>query len=173
MTVKTNQLPNLILLEDFNGDWHSYISAVYDIFKKDLVINKPVFRGIRLGLKRHPIIDGKEYTFYHMTHEGVDEKNRVPDIRRCERIPWAKPTIENCDSWKLKVWVQIRKREQRICIWLERESEPDYLIVLAKRKDYLLPWTAFTLEFDHQRRKKQREYEAYKKAEAAHTDKSG
>jgi hypothetical protein len=101
------------------------------------------------------------------------EKERIPDLRRCERMPWAKPTIENCDTWHLKVWTQERRGEKRICIWLERRNEPDYLVVLAQRKGYLLPWTAFTIELDHERRKKQKEYEAYKKAEAAPPDKSG
>lgn len=167
MPLDINQLPGLLLLESFGGDWTAYVNAVYGVFKQGFVDSKPVFRGTQLGLKRHPLIDGKEYTFYHMTHEGVDEADRTPDLRRCERMPWAKPTIENCDDWQLKVWTQERKGEKRICIWLERQNEPDYLVVLAQRKGYLLPWTAFTLQYDHERRKKQKEYEVYKKAEAA------
>lgn len=167
MPFDIKELPHLLRLEDFGGDWPRYIEAIYAVFKRDFVESKPKFRGTKLALKRHPLIDEKEHTFYHMTHKGTDEENRVPDLRRCERMPWAKPTIENCDHWQLKVWIQERKREKRICIWLERQNEPDYLIVLAHRKGYLLPWTAFTLQLDHERRKKQREYEAYKKAEAA------
>jgi len=156
-------LPELIEIEDYNGNWQSYIDAVYAIFNEDFVRTKPSFRGTRLQLKRHPLVDNREYTFYHMTHSGMDEDQRTPDLRRCERIPWAKPTIEKCDEWELKVWEQRRKGEKRICIWLELEDEPDYIVILTERKGYLLPWTAFVLEYDHQRRKKQKEYDRWLK----------
>ena len=89
------ELPDLILLNDFRGDYHSYIEAVYKIFKLDFVINKTIFRGEELRLKWHPVFQDKAYTFYHITHEGENEENRLPDLRRCERLPWAKPIIEN------------------------------------------------------------------------------
>lgn len=152
-------LPDLIELSDFGGDWNSYFDAVYEVFRNDFIYSSVEFRGVKLGLKRHPLIDDKEYTFYHFTTSGSIETNRIADISRCERIPWAKPTIENCDSWALKVWEQKRKGETRICIWLELEDEPDYFIVLNKRKGYLIPWSAFVIKYDHERRKKQREYE--------------
>ena len=156
-------LPDLIELEDFGGDYSTYVEAIYKVFKKDFVDSKPQFRGERLGLKRHPEYQGKEYTFYHMTHRGKDEQNRTPDLRRCERIPWAKPTIEECDSWELKVWEEKRRGEERICIWLELDDEPDYFIVLNSRKGYLLPWTAFVLEYEHEKRKKEKAYQRWLK----------
>ncbi len=156
-------LPELILLSDFNGDYHAYMEAVYAIFELDFIKSKPVFRGKRLGLKYHPETHGKAYTFYHMTHEGNDEANREPDLRRCERLPWARPVIENCDAWDLKIWRQVRKGKNRICIWLELEDESDYFIVLDDRKDYILPWTAFVLEYGHEKKKKQKEYDEYLK----------
>ncbi|MEX0684361.1 MAG: hypothetical protein WD267_04155 [Balneolales bacterium] len=161
-------LPDLIELNDSGGNWNRYIEAVYEAFKKDFVLNKPSFRGQKLGLKHHPAVNGKAYTFYHMTHSGRDEANREPDLRRCERIPWAKPTIEQCDKWNLKVWEQKRNGELRICIWLELQNEPDYIIILNKRKGYFLPWTAFVMEYEHEKKKKQREYEKWlKKARGA------
>jgi hypothetical protein len=161
-------LPDLLELSSFNGDIKAYIEAVYGIFFTDFVKNPPVFRGIRLGLKRHPLVDNKEYTFYHMITSGSIENNRLPDLRRCERLPWAKPTIERCDEWSLKVWEQKRGNEERICIWLELEDELDYYIVLNKRKGYLLPWTAFVLNYPHEKRKKLKEYNEWlKKAKGA------
>lgn len=160
-------LPEIIELSDFNGDWPSYINEVYRVFKRDFIIEKCRFRGNQLRMKKHPVMDGKEYTFYHMTHSGNDEKNRQPDLRRCERIAWAKPCIEKCDAWKLKIWEQERKGDKRICIWLELDGEPDYFIVLNVRKGYLIPWTAFVIEYNHQRRKKQKEYEEWLKKQKA------
>lgn len=160
-------LPSLMCLEDHGGNWNQFINAIYETFRNDFVISKPVFRGKRLGLKRYPIFQDKEYTFYHMTHTGDVEHDRTPDLRRCERICWAKPVIEKGDKWSLKIWPQIRKGKNRICIWIEFDEEPDYIVILDDRKDFILPWTAFTLNHSHEKRKKNKEYEAYLTARAA------
>ena len=158
-------LPELILLENYGGDYKSFIQAVYMAFQRDFVQYKTKFRGEELRLKWHPIYQDKAYTFYHMTHKGDDEQNREPDLRRCERMPWARPVIENCDKWNLKIWPQIRKGSNRLCIWLDLEDEPDYIIILDVRKDYKLLWTAFVVEYEHEKRKKQKEYEEWLKTQ--------
>ncbi|MHB8336761.1 MAG: hypothetical protein ACYC49_11085 [Ignavibacteriaceae bacterium] len=167
MTSRDYNLSALLTLESFNGDWNKYIESVYATFVNDFVNSKPLFRGTRLRLKSHPFVDGKEYTFYHFTHKGDIENERTPDLRRCERIHWAKPTIEKCDKWKIKIWPQKRHGKDRLCIWLELENEPDYIVILDMRRDYILPWTAFVLEYGHEKRKKQKEYEAYLKTRTA------
>lgn len=151
-------LPALISLAQYGGDYGSFIDEVYKIFEKDFVFSKPTFRGKRLGLKRHPEYQGRAYTFYHMTHSGKKEDERTPDLRRCERIGWAKPSINNCDNWTLKIWPQVRNGHNRICIWLERPDEPDYMVILDDRQEYILPWTAFVIERPHEKRKKEKEY---------------
>ena len=169
MENKDYNLPELIALPDYGGDWHSYIEAVYEAFEQDFLFSRPIFRGVILKLKRHPLFQDKAYTFYHMTHKGEKEDEREPDLRRCERIKWAKPVIEDCDTWKLKVWPQVRKGKDRICIWLGLDNEPDYIIILDLRKNGdIYIWTAFTLEYNHEKQKKLREYQEYvKKAKAA------
>lgn len=158
------KLPELILLENYKGIFIEYFEAVYEIFKKDFVNSKPVFNKKPLRLKSHPFIDGKEYTFYHFTHSGDIENERLPDIRRMERIGWAKPVIEECYNWKLKIWPQRRNGKDRLCIWLEIEDNMDYIVILDVRTNYILPWTAFVLEYKHQKIKKQKEYELYLKS---------
>lgn len=154
-------LPPLVLLEDSGGEWNRYVEKVYQYFKQDFIDRKPVFRGRRLGLKRHPLSQGKEATFWHMTSEGSDEANRTPDLRRCERIRWQRQIIELADAKGVKVWTSIKNKEHRIHLWLESE---DYLVVLADRGEYLLPWTAYVVNWDHTRRKLQKEYEACRNA---------
>ncbi|MDP2302556.1 MAG: hypothetical protein Q8N03_09045 [Ignavibacteria bacterium] len=161
------KLPNLIILESFNGVFQAYFEAVYEIFKRDFVDSKPVFNKKQLRLKTHPLIDGKEYTFYHFTHSGDIENERLPDFRRMERIGWAKPVIEEYNNWGLKIWPQIRNGKDRLCIWLEFENDLDYIVILDVRTNYILPWTAFVLEYEHEKRKKQKEYEAYLKTRTA------
>ncbi len=154
-------LPELITLNDFGGDWNAYIEAIYEIFKSDFIDNPPVYEGTRLGLKRHPISNGKEATFWHMTSTGANEDSRVPDLRRCERMRWPKPVIEIQDT-AILTWVSEKKGDSRIHLWLEQE---DYLVVLAERRGYLLPWTAYLVERDHTKRKLRKEFERYSKAQ--------
>lgn len=151
-------LPPLVLFSEYNGNWELYLDALYAWFKQDFIDSKPVFQGKRLRLKRYPLSQGKEATFWHMTSEGSDEESRIPDFRRCERIRWPKPVIENDSDPTVKVWRNQRGREKRICLWLVQEN---YLVVLADRDEYILPWTAYLVEKPHQQRKLEREFEEY------------
>lgn len=151
-------LPPLVFFSDYGGDWHAYLDAIYDWFKQDFIDGKPVFQGRRLGLKRHPMTHGKEATFWHMIQEGDIEEDRTPDFRRCERIRWPRPIIEHDGNPVIKVWRNQRGREERVCLWLEQEN---YLVILADRGEYILPWTAYLVEQPHRQRKLQREYEEY------------
>lgn len=153
-------LPNLVLLEDCGGDWDRYLDAIYSFFKIDFIDNNPVFRGKRLGLKRYPLSRGKEATFWHLVSEGTVEAEREIDFRRCERIRWPKPIVEHGEEPVIKIWENERRGEKRICLWLEEE---EYLVVLAQRNGYLLPWTAFLVTRSHEKNKRRREYENYLK----------
>jgi hypothetical protein len=109
-------LPDLEEFNAYGGDWSRYIEALYQFFCQDFVASKPQFRGRRLGLKRHPVIQGKEATFWHMTSEGSTEDERTPDFRRCERIRWPAPIIEHSLAPELKVWAEPKGKNQRIHI---------------------------------------------------------
>ena len=84
-----------------------------------------------MGVKRLPIRDGKEATFYHMTTTGKDEENRTLEIDRSERIPWARPLIESETHADLRVWTERKKGETRIHIWHHAE---DYVVVISERR---------------------------------------
>lgn len=153
-------LPPLMEFNDYGGDWNDYLDAIYAAFRKDFVTYKPSFRGRRLGLKRHPEYDGKEATFWHMTSEGSVEEERIPDFRRCERIRWPRPLIEHEAEPEVLVWIEPRgANDDRIHIYLPDER---YLVVLADRGSYILPWTAFYIEHENGHRK-------YLKRHALHT----
>jgi hypothetical protein len=93
-----------------------------------------------LQLKKHPLHQGKEATFWHFITKGEEEAERIPDLRRCERIKWPKPIIENNGDMIIKTWENVRNGEKRILLFIEEEN---YLVVLAGRNGYLLPWTAY------------------------------
>lgn len=161
------QLPKILELSTYNGSFTEYLEAVYSVFVEDFVVNKPVYRGMRLGLKRYPIVNDKEYTFYHMTHSGTIEAERTPDMSRMECMPWPKPMINDSLHTDLRVWENTRRGEggtkSRILI-LHMSS--NYLVILDKRDTFILPWTAYFVG-NTKKQKLLKEYEAFKKAEAA------
>jgi hypothetical protein len=158
MNMPLQWLPPLVLFSDFGGNWDLYLDALYRHFKEDFVESRPRFKGQELRLKRHPLSQGKEATFWHLISEGTEEDKRTPDIRRCERIRWPRPIIEHNEDRVVKVWKNRRRGETRICLWLEKK---DYLVVLADRKGYLLLWTAYLVEQPHRRRSLQKDFEKY------------
>lgn len=154
------ELPEIMELSDFGGNFAIYLEAVYELFKHDFIEHRPVFRGIRLGLKKHPLYKGKEATFWHMTSEGEDEDERVPDLRRLERIKWPAKMINQSEHPYLKVWENVRGSKTNILIYHEAER---YLVVLRKAKDYLIPWTAYLIDHKSRECKLLKEYSLYKK----------
>ena len=158
------ELPELLLMEDFGGNFIAYNQAVYDVFQKDFIKSRPTFNGTKLRLKKHPYVDGKEYTYYHFTHSGDIEIDRLPDFRRMERIPFPRPMIDNSNHTDLRVWRVKRGSKQRILILSETEQ---YLVVLEDRGEYILPWTAYYIEYPNKIRRLIKEYEAYIKTKTA------
>src|SRR5690242_13189534 len=112
-------LPPLTCLHDFNGDWDRYEAALYEIFRRDFAGADLTYTGLPVRLKRYPLLDGKEATFWHLISEGAVEGERLPDLRRCERIAWPRALIEHASDPCLKVWGNTRKGETRVCLWLE------------------------------------------------------
>ena len=160
-----DELPDLFLLEDYCGNWESYFLAIYAQFEKDFVLSKPEWQlGKPVGLKKHPEYDGKSATFWHMISEGSKEQERTPDMRRCERIAWVRFLIERVTSKipqeadSIVWWIEKRGNEKRYHIAL---SDFSYLVVVADRGDYVLPWTAFHIKYQNQREKRRKKFLAY------------
>jgi hypothetical protein len=146
-------LPPLVLLESFDGDVGKYLSAVKAIFNRDFMGDRPPFRGKRMGLKRMPEHDGMSATFWHFISSGPVEADRLPDLRRWERIGWPMAMIQAVDTDKVRTWEEEDpKRGAKVLIALPDFS---YLVVLDVRGDFVLPWTAYPVEQDHTRRKLQ------------------
>lgn len=155
----TAWLPDRICLEDFDGDFPSYLEALYQEYYFDWVENPPPeFQGKRVGLKRHPQLNEKDATFWHFITEGEVECERLTNLRRCELIRWPRRLIEAVGTDQVCCWAQPRrgrKGESRLAI---TTTDFSYLLVLADRVDYVLPWTAFPVEHDFQRSKLRKEW---------------
>lgn len=155
-------LPELVLFTDYENNWDNYLSALYAFYTEDFIETKPVFRGEKLAVKKHPLTDGKEATFWHIIQEGKNEDDRIPDLRRCERIRWPKPIIEHCDECGIKVWENERHTKKgkqiSVCVWFE---QMEYLIILRKRTGYILFWTGYPVTVLHRKNKLEQEYQGY------------
>jgi hypothetical protein len=155
-------LPPLIRLEDYGGNWERFIEAVYARFYEDFIASQPKFMGQWVCCRRDPIMDGKEAGFWHCTSDGLDEINRTPDLRRCERIAWVRAVIDNCDDPTIDHWTNMRGTDKRHLLWLEE----DFLVILAERtrqRDgfrYMQLVTAYCTPEEHRRRKLRAERDA-------------
>lgn len=156
-------LPEIVSLNDFNGDFESYNNYLYSVFLNDLIKNQPLFNGLRVGARKHPEHNGKHEGFYHLTskdYQLTGYENRIFDPRRSERLHWIKPIIENhkCNDVccnKIKIW----KEKKRIHILFEDEY---YAIVLDERKGYYVVVTAYYIDTEHNLRNLLRRYEKQK-----------
>ena len=152
-------LPPLVRLEDYGGNWERYEEAVYSHFFQDFVASGPLLRGARVSYTREPLINGREYTFWHLISEGAAEETRLPDLRRCERIRWPRAMIDSCGSGDVRAWRNRRRSGQALVLALLDWS---YKVVLLYRRNSLALWTAYPVEFSNQRRQMEKEYAAYK-----------
>lgn len=153
-------LPALITLEDSCGDWNRYLDSIYGQFCSDFIENPFIFQGKRVSLKRHPLSEGKEATFWHFISEGANEADRIPHIRRCERIAWPRAIMENCDDDCVKMWSQEVNNDQRIHMWCEAA---EYLLVVADRGRYVLPWTGYPVVHGNAKKKLEKRWREHKK----------
>lgn len=156
--------PDLMYLADYQGDFKAFLSAVYSVFENDFIRSQPLYEGLKVAVRRYPEMDGLHRTFYHITHEGEDEENRQPDIRRMERIRYPKFVIEQNQHPEILIWKNRRGKDERILLFNEREN---YIVVLTERKEFYLFITAYLVDTAHRKRSLLKEYEAYKKAKTA------
>ncbi|CDE23026.1 phage P1-related protein [Amedibacillus dolichus CAG:375] len=156
-------LPMTISLNDYGGDFEKYFDYLYDVFKRDLLHNQPLYKGLRVGARKYPLVDNKHEGFYHLTHRDYEKTGfscRQFDTRRSERLHWIKPVIENYGCTKnccsrIKVWTE----KKRVHILFEDER---YVVVLDNRKTYYVVVTAYYIDQTHTLNKLLKRYNYYK-----------
>jgi hypothetical protein len=130
---------------------------LYAIFRRDFKDSRPRYEGKYVWF--FPEMErGKEVIFWHMTSR--DDKatgERLPDFRRSERLPWARPMIDNSRQPEVLAWdYEEGDRTVKTYIWLK---DHDFLVLLKKYKDgrrRLL--TAYYIDQPHYRRKLEKKY---------------
>jgi len=153
-------------------DWNEYqktIDKAYEVFMRDFGTHaaRSGFRGKRMGLKRHPEFEGKNATFWHFVTEGSIEESRAPVRARLERIAWPKALIVEAENEtsRVLVWFNVRPRKKHGASrrWLIALPDFSYVVVIDEREEFVLPWTAYTVDHAHRRNKLRKEYIAWKK----------
>ncbi len=157
-------LPDLILFEDYKGNWKAYIDAIYQFFHQDFVESHPSFNKLPIFARYHPSYEGKGVTFWHLISEGNQESERTPDLRRCERIRWPKSIIEQANANNVKIWETFRpwknQKQRRFNFSIEDFS---YIVVIAETRKGFDLVTAYYVEKASRREKLRKEFESFLK----------
>ena len=119
--------------------------------------------------------DGKEKIFWHLTSRenkpkriprrkqkfintnAQDELERLPDLRRSERITWITAIIKNVSSSEILHWDYLEGDGTiKTYLWIKKE---DFVVILKKYKDltYRLI-TSFYIDKKNKRRDFERKY---------------
>lgn len=153
-------IPEIIELASYGGDYPLYESAIYEIYRDNFHDEQLTFRGQPIRHKKYPEYKGKPATFWHIISNGSDEENRLPNLRRYERIEWPfyiiGSCVDNCE--RVLIWENTRKGKTNVLIYC---PDVEYLVVLAKRDGYLVFWTAYPVEYQHTRNSLLKEYSEY------------
>ena len=145
----------------FPGDWTAYEAELYQIFVEELTRGNLHYRGIRVGCRRHPETAGRWASFWHLVQEGPVEDDRLPDLRRCERIRWVRWVIENGAAHpEIDEWDNTRGTELNRLLWYDEA----YLVVLSRRHDYWLLRTAYCTERTGRIRQLRKERDTFNRA---------
>lgn len=122
-------LPEPLAYADFSGDWSAFIAAVFGIFTTDFVASQPMIGGKPIIFRRD-VQDGYPMGFWHIVSE-LDQTtgDRNPDLRRCERVGWARETIVNCGAPEIRCWRNSRAGRDRVLLWVPAD---DYVLILEE-----------------------------------------
>lgn len=148
-------------------DWSGYENAIYEVYLSTVARAGLVFLGDPVRVRFNPTTKHKGYGFWHLISEAPSQNNRneddrLPDLRRCERVGWVAWCIQNAGAKGFSWWENERKGQTHVVIWAE---DHDYAVMLGKRDTtegvrYYLLKTAYCLR-PHNIRKFEKERDAY------------
>lgn len=145
-------LPEPLNLDPWQIDTYE---KLYKIFCLDFKSSNTLYfkkEKIIIFSYNHHLLDGKEKVFWHITNrEDKAYSDRLPDLRRAERINWIRPIIENYTSSDIYCF-DFTESSQKIntYLWLYKH---DFVVILQRlnRENYTII-TAFYISYDNKRR---------------------
>jgi hypothetical protein len=152
-------LPAIISVSPWGANTYD---ALYEVFERDLKSAYLTYLGYNVWFYPDTEEEGKETIFWHLTtrEDRDNPPDRLPDLRRCERLHWIRLLIERCpdrDGHILDWDHEEGDGSIKTYIWLQHH---DFLIILKKLPDgrrRLI--TSYHLDNAHQRNKTRKKYE--------------
>jgi len=130
---------------------------LYAIFKRDFKDSQAVYEGNAVWF--FPEMDsGKEVVFWHMTSRHDQEAGeRLPDLRRSERLPWARPMLDGSRRPEILAWdYEEGDRSIKTYLWLK---DYDFLVLMKKyRNGGRRLVTSYYVDRPHTRRSLEKKY---------------
>lgn len=146
-------LPPMVTVDE---DWERTLEALYSVFANDFIASRPSFSHMRVLHDGRVGDRGLPNGFWHLITKS-DGSERLVDFRRAERLPWARPVIENSGEPVIRTWDYLEgNRAIRTYIWLEQY---DYLVILQKKGSVAFLVTAYYIEGNSTRRRLRSKYE--------------
>lgn len=145
-------LPDPLCLEPWREDTYD---KLYKIFCRDFKNPTPLyFRNEKIIIfsQSHHLKEGKEKVFWHITDkEDGNYSDRLPDLRRAERINWIKPIIQNYTSPDIYCFDYVESsKKKNTYLWLYKY---DFVVILQRldKINYIII-TAFYISYESKRR---------------------
>lgn len=156
-------LPEMLVLD---GDWETALTRLYAIFEYDIKNGGLSCDGMPVWYDRRVLPDdahGYEEGFWHLVTKDEwnnGEKERLPDFRRAERLPWLAPSVSHISKPEVTYWrCEGKKGRTELYIWLH---DLDYVAVFARQDQRRGPvaflMTAYHVDGDSTRRSLRRKY---------------
>lgn len=151
-------LPSLVLLEQYSGNWERYLDAVYSQFMSSFVNAGLLFNGLPVRCAWSPPTDNKHFGFWHVISERPEngsEDDRVPDIRRCERIGWIGYVLSQAaNKAQILCWENLRRTSRGVSKHTVLYfSDQRYVVVLRSKSDCYQIVTSYCVEHESRHRK--------------------
>ncbi len=150
-----NWLPELFSVNPWKDTTYE---ELYALFRKDFIESQPVYEGQPVWIFPE-MENGKEKIFWHLTtREDKRTKERFPDLRRSERLPWVRAILDEPDHTELLIWDYVEgDGDINTYVWLK---DYDFVILLKKYPNgsrRLL--TSYWLDYKNAKDKLQKKYE--------------
>ena len=124
-------LPPLL---DVDGDEEVVLQTLYEVFKRDFILGKPLLEGCKIAWATR-LSQGRPYDegFIHIvtTDSGSPHMRRMIDPPRAARVCWCAPMILNIACPTMLVW-DYKEGTGRVRKYLWRR-DMRYLVVLEKQ----------------------------------------
>lgn len=139
----TLSLPNKII---HSGVLTTLIPLAHGVFRQDLLNSSLTFCNLQLRVRRDLDPNTQmEVVFLHIiTREDKAQGIRIPEIPRCERVPWIRPMIDDYSAVGIESWRYLEGSGKiRWYLWAKQE---DYMVILEEGRNCYFFVTSFCVD---------------------------